>query len=653
MTEVATPAPARRFTVRRGGPHPARRDARRRGHQLRPLLAARDVGRAAASSSATTRRGRSRRSCSSPPSTGRSTSGTSTWSASRRAWATPTGSTARRTSTASGHRFNPNKVLHRSVRPRHDLDAVGPGGGLRPGRQRRATRCSSVVIDMTDYDWEGDTPLNRPMQETVIYEMHVRRLHEVAHLGREQRRAPTSASIEKIPYLQELGVTAVELLPVFEFDEDEISGTNPLTGQQLINYWGYSPISFFNPHEGYCVAPDEGSPRPRVPGHGQGAPQGRHRGHPRRRLQPHRRGQPRGPDDQLPGPRQQRLLPPRAVRQAVLHEPVRLREHVQLQPSRWSRSSSPSACSSGSARCTSTASGSTSPRSCRAARTATPMDDPPVLWHIELDNELADTKIIAEAWDAGGLYQVGYFPGYRWAEWNGRFRDDIRRFVKGDKGLVGDGRRADRRQRRPLPGATASCRSTASTSSPPTTASRSTTSSRTTASTTRPTARATATAPTTTSAGTAASKGDTDDPAIEALRARQVRNFLAHPDAVAGRADDGHGRRGAADPVRQQQRLLPGQRDHLVRLDRAEEHADLVRFTSELIAFRKSHPTLRRNTFFTGEVNERGLDRHLVARLHLVQPGLGRPGVAGPRLHARRLPDAGDRQVEPTTRTST
>ena len=67
----------------------------------------------------------------------------------------------------------------------------------------------------------------------------------------------------------------------------------------------------------------------------------------------------------------------------------------------------------------------------------TPMDDPPVLWHIELDDELADTKIIAEAWDAGGLYQVGYFPGYRWAEWNGRYRDDIRRFVKGDKGIIG------------------------------------------------------------------------------------------------------------------------------------------------------------------------------------------------------------------------
>src|SRR5437588_843658 len=66
-----------------------------------------------------------------------------------------------------------------------------------------------------------------------------------------------------------------------------------------------------------------------------------------------------------------------------------------------------------------------------------PMQYPPVLWHIELSEKLADTKIIAEAWDAAGLYQIGYFPGFRWAEWNGRFRDDVRRFVRGDAGIVG------------------------------------------------------------------------------------------------------------------------------------------------------------------------------------------------------------------------
>jgi glycogen operon protein len=67
-----------------------------------------------------------------------------------------------------------------------------------------------------------------------------------------------------------------------------------------------------------------------------------------------------------------------------------------------------------------------------------PLSNPPVLWGIELSDELADTKIIAEAWDAAGLYQVGAFPGYRWAEWNGRYRDCIRRFVRGDAGLIGE-----------------------------------------------------------------------------------------------------------------------------------------------------------------------------------------------------------------------
>ena len=101
-----------------------------------------------------------------------------------------------------------------------------------------------------------------------------------------------------------------------------------------------------------------------------------------------------------------------------------------------------------------------------------PMDDPPVLWHIELDNELADTKIIAEAWDAGGLYQVGYFPGYRWAEWNGRFRDDIRALRQGRHGHRRRGRGPDRPAAPTSTRRTANCRSTASTSSPPTTASR-------------------------------------------------------------------------------------------------------------------------------------------------------------------------------------
>ena len=66
-----------------------------------------------------------------------------------------------------------------------------------------------------------------------------------------------------------------------------------------------------------------------------------------------------------------------------------------------------------------------------------PLEKPPLIWHIELSDALSDAKVIAEAWDAAGLYQVGYFPGQRWADWNGRYRDDVRRFVKGEPGLIG------------------------------------------------------------------------------------------------------------------------------------------------------------------------------------------------------------------------
>ena len=195
-----------------------------------------------------------------------------------------------------------------------------------------------------------------------------------------------------------------------------------------------------------------------------------------------------------------------------------------------------------------------------------PMDDPPVLWHIELDNELADTKIIAEAWDAGGLYQVGYFPGYRWAEWNGRFRDDVRRFVKGDKGLDRQGRRADRRQRRHLPGGRRAADQQHQLHHRPR---------RLHAQRPRLVQR---------QAQRGQRRGQPRrhgrQPELELRRRGRHRRpgdrgaarppgpqLPDHPDALAGRPDDGHGRRGPPDPVRQQQRLLPGQRDHLVRLD--------------------------------------------------------------------------------------
>jgi glycogen operon protein len=149
----------------------------------------------------------------------------------------------------AGHRFNPNKVLigpyARGIRK--DLwkraDAIGPADNL-------ATSLRCAVVDPSTYDWEGDRPLRRPIHESIIYEVHVGGFTRssssgVAHPG------TFAGMIEKIPYLQALGVTAVELLPMFEFDDTTLSVSPP--GDALRNYWGYSTIGFFSPHSGYCV----------------------------------------------------------------------------------------------------------------------------------------------------------------------------------------------------------------------------------------------------------------------------------------------------------------------------------------------------------------------------------------------------------------
>ena len=199
-----------------------------------------------------------------------------------------------------------------------------------------------------------------------------------------------------------------------------------------------------------------------------------------------------------------------------------------------------------------------------------PSAHPPIVWQIELDDDLADTKVIAEAWDAAGLYQIGRFPGYRWVEWNGRYRDDIRRFVKGEPGMVGavaarlagsadlyqangelpinsinfvtchdgftlndlvsyDQKHNDANGEGNRDGNNDNL------------------------------------------SWNCGVEGETDDPAVEALRDRQVKQLRRDPDALPGRADAACGRRGAAHPARQQQRLLPGQRDQLVRLDAGRE----------------------------------------------------------------------------------
>ena len=332
-----------------------------------------------------------------------------------------------------GHRFNQNKVL---------IDPYSKGNTNNLWDRVRAcgpednldSSLRSVIPDSSTFDWEGDRPLNRPISESIIYEMHIggfskHRSSGVKHPGKFK------GVIEKVPYLKELGVTAVELLPVFEFDDKEVLRIGA-DGKPLYNYWGYSTVSFFAPHRGYCVNSATGAHlnelREMVKAlHKAGievildvvfnhTSEGNHQG-PTVNF--------RGIDNEIyyhlvENDKQYYMDYSGCGNTLNCNHPIVQKMIVEclefwvgemhVDGFRFDEGSILS-----------------------RGQDGIPMEYPPVIWSIELSEILADTKIIAEAWDAAGCYQIGYFPGYRWAEWNGKFRDDIRRFVKGDPGVIG------------------------------------------------------------------------------------------------------------------------------------------------------------------------------------------------------------------------
>ncbi|HYW80457.1 MAG TPA: glycogen debranching protein GlgX [Thermoguttaceae bacterium] len=332
-----------------------------------------------------------------------------------------------------GNRFDPQKVLVDPYSRGISKALWQRGDACRPG-SNLATSLRSAVIDTADYDWEGDRPLCRPLSETILYEMHVGGFTRsatsgVAHPGTYR------GVIEKIPYLKQLGITAVELLPVFDFDETEVLRT--VDGNALRNYWGYSTMSYFAPHSGYCVSPHEA----------------RHVREFRDMVKALHRagievildvvynhtdeGNDRGPiygfkgiDNSLyyylsPEDKQFYYDYTGCGNTFNCNHPVGQKLIVDSLEY-WVREMHVDGFRFDE--------GTVLTR----GEDGTPMQHPPVIWQIELSDTLADTKVFAEAWDAAGLYEVGYFPGYRWGEWNGHFRDDVRRFVKGDAGVVGE-----------------------------------------------------------------------------------------------------------------------------------------------------------------------------------------------------------------------
>ena len=315
--------------------------------------------------------------------------------------------------------------------------------GRAPARRQRRRAMKSVVADPWPLRLGRRCAAQRPFVETVIYELHVRGFTQHPSSGVAPATRGTYAGlIEKIPYLEDLGVTAVELLPVFQFDPlDAPAGRS--------NYWGYQPVSFFAPHHAYSSRTGPLG----VLDEFRDMVKALHRAGIEVILDVVFNHTTEGGRD---GPTfcyrglANDFYYILAGRQVALRRLHRLRQHAERQPADRAAADSGQPALLGHRRCTSTASASTSRRSCRATRRAARCPTRRSSGTSSRIPLLAGTKLIAEAWDAAGLYQVGSFVGDTWQEWNGRFRDDVRRFVRGDERSVLWHRGAAARQPRHL-----------------------------------------------------------------------------------------------------------------------------------------------------------------------------------------------------------
>jgi glycogen operon protein len=504
-----------------------------------------------------------------------------------------------------GHRFNPYRLLidpyANAITHLDNWDferAVGsdPTASDTPTRwtEENVAWTPKCVLTDSQFDWQHDERLLHDWSETVIYELHVRGFtndpsSEVEHAGTYR------GLVEKIPYLLWLGVTAVELMPVQEFNEFEVTRTNPETGDSLHNYWGYNPTAFMAPNGFYAAA---GS-------HGQQVLEFK------QMVQAFHaagievlldvvfnhtaEGNQHGPtfswrgfdnliyyvldDDQrqyrdFTGTGNTLKADHPVVRDMILDALRYWVVEMHVDGFRFDLASVLGRDQDGHI-----------------------LADPPLIERIAEDPVLRDVKIIAEAWDAAGAYQVGSFASGRWAEWNGRYRDDVRRFWRGDAGLRGDfaSRLAGSSDLFELSGRGPDASINYVTSHDGFTlndlVSYATKHNWANGEENRD--------------GTDANysanygvEGPTDDPSIEAVRTKQVKNFLLTlfvsrgvPMLLAG------------DEMRRTQQgnnnaYCQDNEISWVDWSLQAEHADLVHFVRELIRFRKSRPALCADTYY-------------------------------------------------------
>ena len=345
----------------------------------------------------------------------------------------------------NGHRFNVNKLLAspyaRALEGSYDLshdalygyDRASPDGDLSFSTTDSAPFAAKcVALRCHDFDWEEDQPPRTPLAESMIYEVHVRGL--TVHPSSGVRRPGTYLGLmEKIPHLLDLGVTAVELLPVHEFNGGEPVGQDPVTGAQLSNYWGYNTLGFFAPDKTYATGQRRGAQVREFQEMVKRLHQAgievildvvfNHTG------EGHEVGPTisfRGLDNSIyymldDGGRGYKNYSGcgntvncnyPVVKQFILDCLRHWVVEMRVDGFRFDLATI-----------------------LGRDRKGEWIGDLSLLYDIGGDPILRGCKLIAEAWDADGLYKVGGFPR-GWAEWNGRFRDDLRRFSRGDAGMV-------------------------------------------------------------------------------------------------------------------------------------------------------------------------------------------------------------------------
>jgi glycogen operon protein len=297
------------------------------------------------------------------------------------------------------------------------------------GRLASSLRAEIVAAD--DYDWEGDRPLRRSLRDAVIYELHVSGFTRHPSSG-VSNPGTFSGLVDKIPYLQALGVTDVELLPVFAFDTQDVPPATAAIG--LDNFWGYSPVSFFAPHRAYAAGDD-----------------------PRREFRDlvkalHAAGIGVILDIVVNHTAEGGADGPTIGCKGLINElfyvldPQDRSKYLDFTGCGNTISSNQPLVAQWLLDCLRYWAVEMHVDGFRfdlagvlsRDEEGEPLAHAPVIAAIEFAPELADVHLVAEAWDSGGLYQVGSFPGFRWAEWNDRYRDAVRRFLRGEPGHLGE-----------------------------------------------------------------------------------------------------------------------------------------------------------------------------------------------------------------------